>query len=104
MKLMIALLIAAFAQGSVAQCLGEAQIIAKVDNVTKTGLSRCVATITKYSIQMYNESMVCPLDLNEVIEQGIVVTFKDGHDCAFEAGQNISGVLVKNSAGEIVLE
>ncbi len=103
MKLLVVALISVVAQASMANCLGEAQIIAKVSENKKT-LSSCVAMIDSSSIVQYNESMVCPLDLGEVLEQGVEVGMKDGHDCRLEAGDVITGVLVKNQAGKIVLE
>jgi hypothetical protein len=103
MKLLVVALISVVAQTSMANCLGEAQIIAKVQG-NKKSLSSCVAMIDSSSIVQYNESMVCPLDLGEVLEQGVEVGMKDGHDCRLEAGDVITGVLVKNQAGKIVLE
>lgn len=103
MKFLVAALVSFVAQASMAACLGEAQIIAKVQNNTKTHLS-CVASIDASSIVQYNESMVCPLDLIEVLESGVQVGLIDGHDCRLQAGDVITGVLVKTASGSIVLE
>jgi len=103
MKFLVAALITVVAQASMATCLGEAQIIAKVQANTKS-LSSCVASIDASSIVQYNESMVCSLDLGEVLEKGVEVGFKDGHDCRLQAGDVITGVLVKTASGSIVLE
>lgn len=101
MKFLVAALIAVVAQTSMANCLGEAQIIAKVESVTKT-LSSCVAHVS--SIEQYNSSMVCALDIEEVVSQGVEVGLMNGHDCRLEPGSVLTGVLVKNAAGKIVLE
>ncbi len=78
-------------------CLGEAQIIAKIASVSKS-VSTCIATVSPYSIVQYNESGVCALDLGEVLDKGIIV------NCSYEAGQDFSGVLVKDADGAISLE
>jgi hypothetical protein len=103
MKLIVAALISVVAQASMASCLGEAQIIAQVSGNTKS-LTSCIAHVDSSSIVQYNESGVCPLDLGEVLEKGVEVGMKDGHDCRLQAGDVITGVLVKNQAGIIVLE
>ena len=103
MKFLVVALISVMAQASMANCLGEAQIIAKVSENTKT-LFSCVAHVDASSIVQYNESGVCPLDLGEVLQSGVEVGMKDGHDCRLQAGDVITGVLVKNQAGVIVLE
>ncbi len=103
MKLLVVALISVVAQASMANCLGEAQIIAKVRENTKS-LSSCVAHIDTSSIIQYNESGVCPLDLSEVIEKGVEVGMINGHDCRVQAGEPISGVLVKTQSGAIILD
>lgn len=102
MKLLVVALIAVSAQASMA-CLGEAQIIAKVQSISKTNLS-CVAYVNASSIVQYNQSVVCSLDLSEVFQQGVEVGLVDGHDCRLQAGDMITGVLVKTASGQIVLE
>ncbi len=82
-------------------CQQEAQIIAKVSATQKSGLSSCLVQISE--IQQFNPSYVCPLFVGE-LSQGIEVGMKSGHDCAFDVGDPISGVLVKNQSGVIVLE
>lgn len=103
MKLLVVAFITVLTQVSMANCLGEAQIIAKVQSTQKS-LSSCVVSIDSSSIVQYNESGVCPLDLSEVLQSGVEVGMSNGHDCRLEAGDVITGVLVKNQAGVIVLE
>lgn len=103
MKLVIAALFSLLSTSAIAACLGEAQIIAKVQTNAKS-LSRCVAIIDATTIVQYNENTVCPLDISEVLEKGVEVGLQNGHDCRIEAGDFISGVLVKTQAGSIVLE
>lgn len=103
MKFLVMALISVAAQVSVANCFGEAQIIATVQNNSKTMIS-CLAYIDPATVVQYNENQVCPLDLDEVLIHGIEVGLKDGHDCRLQAGDIITGVLVKTASGSIVLE
>ena len=102
MKIILVVLIALSAQISSANCLGEAQIIASVESVTQKTDNVLLVKIAAQSIVQYNESMVCPLDLYEVLENGFEVKSENG--IVIEAGQAISGVLVKNISGGIYLE
>lgn len=104
MKLSIVLLSLLTAQLSFANCLGEAQIIAQVSGVKSKSLGHCTVDINEQSIRLYNVNMTCPLDASEVLVAGVEVGLKNGHDCALEAGDEISGVLVLNKAGIIILE
>ncbi len=92
------LTLSAFANAS---CIGEAQIIAKVDSLKSDSMTTCRVMIK--SASLYNESIICPLDLSEVMSEGIEIGLKNGHDCEFESDV-ISGILVKNKAGVIYLE
>lgn len=95
---LLSLTLAANAQST---CLGEAQIIAKVAGVETDSLTYCRVMVKEVSF--YNESMVCPLDLSEVMDQGIEIGLKNGHDC--DAGSDtISGVLVKTKRGDIIID
>jgi hypothetical protein len=102
MKIIMAALIAFTAQASMAECLGEAQFVAKVESVKQTAAG-CLATLSIDSITHYNESLVCSLDLTEVLQKGIEVG-NVNQSCSYEAGQDISGVLVKNADGTISLD
>ena len=104
MKTVIAIVIALAAQASMAQCIGEAQIIAKVETVTITSSTECTVTVSPYSIVQYNESKVCPLDMSDVVNQGIQVNLNANQECSYQAGQDILGVLVKNASGTISLD
>lgn len=102
MKALIVLLsvlsVTAFAN---ATCTGEAQIIAKVSELKTDSMTKCRVMIS--SVRLYNESIICPLDISEVMSEGIEIGLKNGHDCEFESDV-ISGILVRNKAGVIVLE
>lgn len=104
MKLTLVILSLLTAQFSFANCLGEAQIIAQVSGVKSKSLGHCTVDINVETIRQYNVNMTCPLDLSEVLVAGVDVGLKNGHDCALEAGDEISGVLVLNKAGKIILE
>ncbi len=97
------LIIMSLATTKALACTGEAQIIAKVGSIEKT-MTSCTARLDSSSIRFYAENGTCPLDIDEVLAQGIEVGLKDGHDCRFDVGSELSGVLVKNSAGRLVLE
>ncbi len=94
---LLSLSLAANAQSS---CIGEAQIIAKVESVQKSTVSSCRVLVKEVSF--FRESIVCPLDLSEVMDSGIEIGMKDG-DCQYSA-DSISGVLVKDKAGRITIE
>ena len=85
-------------------CIGEAQLIAQIATVQKVSMNSCKAFIDPSSITFYSESMVCPLDLSEIISEGVEVGIKDGHDCRLESGQDLNGIIVKNASGSLSLE
>jgi len=76
--------------------LGEAQIIAKVGSATVQGNSnRCLIEIDATTIKHFQESRICPLDLDPtVLKQGIMTGIQNGHDCAMQTGDDVNGVLV----------
>lgn len=105
MKILLTLLTLAAVSSAHAQCLGEAQIIAKVESIiSRDMMMGCTVNVTPATIIMYNESRVCPLDLNEVLAQGIEVGLSNGHDCTYNEGDEFSGVIVKKTWGTIELE
>ncbi len=83
------------------ECQPEAQIIATVIKTQKNSMMSCLATVS--AVKHFNPNGTCPLFIDEIIS-GIEVGFKSGHDCAYEIGDTISGILVKNKAGIIRLE
>lgn len=100
------LLIASFLLANVASasCIGEAQFIAKVGQISKKTMYDCVVKLDETSVTHYRESIVCPLDLSEVLETGISVGLINGHDCAYSTGDQISGVVVKKDDGTLILD
>ena len=85
-------------------CLGEAQVIAIIQTTQKSGQSSCKAYINQYLVQFYASSAVCPLDISELVNEGVEVGMVNGHDCAMNAGETLNGVVVRNSAGVLRLE
>ena len=84
-----------------AECIGEAEIIAKVVNV-KTNKSSCTVSIGEVSFFRYNQ--LCPMSIVEPIQAGIEVKTTDGQGCNFAAGQDISGVIAVGADGLIYLD
>lgn len=105
MKSLIIILSLITAQISLANnsCLGEAQIIAKVSKIKKHTIMECVVEIEPASITHYNMNQLCPLDIDEVLATGINVGIKDGHDCTHNAGDTLTGILVKTPWEKIIL-
>lgn len=90
-------------QTALAQCLGEAQIIAKVKRVQKIG-SACFAEIDSQSVSYFQPSGICPLDLGEVIRVGVKGEMITESQCSYKSGDEINGVLVLDQNGDITLE
>lgn len=108
--LVLSLLVAStfsFAQSvSAAECKQlEAQINAKVKAVEKLDDfgGSCTVSIDLKSVKSYNVNQLCPLDLSDVVENGVEVGVIYGHDCRLEAGDQLSGVIVKKSWGAIYM-
>ena len=87
-----------------ANCLGEAQIIAKITERSTDNLTHCTAKIDASSVRVYNQNGMCPMDLSEVISQGIDMPLTNGHDCEITVGDEINGIVYKRVDGRIVLE
>ncbi|MEQ1722451.1 MAG: hypothetical protein ABL930_04695 [Pseudobdellovibrio sp.] len=105
MKTLLILLTLTAAITSQANCLGEAQIIAKVKSIkSRDMMMGCTVMVSPATVSFYNESRVCPLDLSEVLTEGIEVGLVNGHDCAYNVGDDISGVVAKKAWGVLVLE
>lgn len=101
----LALVLASLLIGSAASanCLGEAQIISKVTAIDKSLIS-CKAQVTAQSVSFYQENQLCPLDLAEVVSQGVEVGLENGHDCKLNVGDTLTGILVLQPHGVIFLE
>lgn len=98
-----ALLISPFGLAQ-ANCLGEAQIIAKVAEVTQYTMTTCKVAVDPSSIKHYSSSMTCPLDIDEVLANGISFGYINGHDCPVGRGDSVSGIVVKDARGNLYLE
>lgn len=106
MKTMITVLTFLMAANALAQvsCLGEAQFIAQAATVTKQFPRGCLVQLDAQKVSQFSSSAICPLSFEEVQEKGILVGFKDGHDCLVDVGETFSGVIVKKSGGDLFLE
>ena len=77
------------------KCQGEAQIIATGSSSGKGTMTHCLVNIYPNSVEIYNSSVVCPLDINYVLATGILVARENGHDCPVTGGAEVRGVLVR---------
>lgn len=85
----------------IATCQQEAQIIAKVSGVKKVSQTSCLVQVAE--IRQYNVSLICPLEI-AVLSQGIEVGIKTVQDCALQIGDVLSGIIIRNATGAIILE
>jgi hypothetical protein len=104
MKTLVAIMTLISLNVASADCLREAQIIAKVETSTKTSMNSCLVTVAADTVRHYSASRLCPLDLNDIIQAGIEVEMNDDQTCAYEVGQDISGVVVQNNDGSVSLD
>lgn len=86
-----------------ADCLGEAQIIAKIKSseVTQDN-GRCIVKIDLSQVSFFQESMVCPLYLEDIAEKGIDMSDRTS-TCNFQKGEAISGIVELTADGRIKL-
>lgn len=75
----------------------EAQIIASIDRVETVSKTSCKAFLDASSIDLYNEHALCPLELSEVLENGINFDLAHGLDCYDK--EIISGYLFTTKTG-----
>ncbi len=75
----------------------EAQIIAEIVSVKTDSMTYCKAMLSRESISHFREHILCPLDLAEIIENGIDFSLVNGHDCELTKGDTVSGVLVQSN-------
>ena len=103
------ILVLAFSQTATANCLGEAQIIAKaesakVERYVEEMRVICRVKISESSVQFFAPNQLCPLDLAEVLNSGLVVAVNFSTECPIQAQDVFSGVLAVQRDGEIRLE
>lgn len=74
-------------------CVEEAQFSSVVKEIKKINYNECRITLALNlsAGQNYNPSYMCPLDIEEVYENGFISS-----QCNYKAGDEISGYLVKN--------
>lgn len=82
-------------------CIAEAEVVASVQSIAEHSLGSCQVMIDAARIQLYKANKACKLKLIELIKQPIQVGTKDGHDCRYEVGETLSGVISKNSIGQL---
>ncbi len=99
MKL-IAIITLAISLNSNASCIGEAQFIGQVSKLQKTTTS-CKATLTLNSF--IQSSAVCPLNDSRLFVEGFEIGLNSEKECNFNAGDDISGVIVDNGT-QLILE
>jgi hypothetical protein len=87
-----------------AQCLGEAQIIAKVESIRTADEATCTVNLDANSVTQWNENMLCPLDVSTVLQAGVITKTQRGEFCDYAAGDELTGVLVLNDQGQVILE
>jgi hypothetical protein len=98
MKQLLIVALFSLIQASTFSCESyEAQIIATVDRVETDSMMTCKAFLNADSIELYNEHALCPLELSEVLENGIDFPLVNGHDCEVEG--TISGYLYTTKTG-----
>jgi hypothetical protein len=78
-----------------ANCIGEAQILGKIQKVEQT-TSGCRVFLSSNAI--INTSIVCPIDEGKLSSEGIEVGLIDGSNCKMEVGNVITGVVVDNGS------
>lgn len=83
-------------------CLGEAQFIAKVESVQKLNENSCLVKLA--DISQYRPSMVCPLSYSLAQTAGVLVGMSSQQACLYQVGQEISGILVLNADGSLILD
>jgi hypothetical protein len=83
------------------QCLGEAQIIATIAFNEPASSGKCRATV-QANVRFFAASQVCPLSLNDVVSKGILIP-ADNFQCYLLPGDEINGVIVLDTAGNIIL-
>lgn len=99
---LFALILTTSAQAQMS-CFGEAQIIAKVSESRGVTSGRCQLTVLASDIKFYSENQLCPLSIDEVLVKGVLVR-ADNFQCAVNVNETISGILVLQEDGTIVLE
>ena len=97
----------AYAQDVMPCSPAEAQIIAIVGRV-EASPSQCLIFPDFEQDHLYNHSIVCPLLIEDVMQNGISMPMPapaPGHGpCQFKKGDTLSGVLVMKHFGHIYLE
>jgi hypothetical protein len=69
---------------------------------TKAFLPCCQIKSTRPAF--FNHSQMCPLDIDEVLSQGIRIRQTEDVFCELQIGGELSGIIVKELGGPISLE
>lgn len=88
-------------QAALPTCIGEAQFAAEPAYTKKNGPNSCRLFIK--NVSHYSEHIFCPLSLSEVMEHGIEIGMRNGHDCEYDYPQ-VSGIIVKRAEGLLYLD
>lgn len=79
----------------------EAQFVGEIEEVETDSNTYCRGIVDPSKVSFFRENMFCPLDLGEIVEQGIEMPLKNGHDC--EVPGQVGGILVLQD-GKIFFE
>ncbi len=96
-------MIAFFSISSAYACTQEAQFIGKVHTKTMTAKG-CVITINAKDLEQFNPSYVCPLVPGEALDTPIVIERNKDYYCDLDAGDFISGILIKAEDQVLTIE
>lgn len=95
----MALFVSLISFSSLACTTYEAQFIGKITSVETDSMMTCKAKFTAVSISLYNEHFNCPLEMDELIDNGIDFPLVNGHDCELNVGDQVSGYLYTTKTG-----
>lgn len=104
MPLTALLLVTTVNTQSAQACQAEAQVIAPIARIEKS-MTSCKVFIDPTQVRFFASSIVCPLDLSEIVSEGVEVGLQNGHDCKADVGTDLNGVVVRPlMTGRLVLE
>jgi len=85
-------------------CIGEAQIIAEAQAVEPIDAKNCLVTINPLSVRFFSQNSTCPLDLTAILNNRVKIANKSNGTCSLHPGSEVSGVIVVDQEGSLVLE
>jgi hypothetical protein len=85
-------------------CVGEAQIIAKIQKTVFVSPTECKGFIDPKSVEFFSSSQTCPLTIDEVLANGITPRHIDQGVCAFIEGDTVNGIIFVDADHNIRVE